>query len=278
MQRAFQQLVQEALDYAKGQPPHAWSFATAAEMEFFRASQARPINKRVQQPKAHETDPQMSPVDTAQAPPKITPVPSDRKKPVVSADTKPAEADKKEQPASKKTTSSEPRSDKQPPSEEMLHLLKKIAPALATSEQVPDDQTAKRISSAWKEKLTDANVLLIVLNPLPDTLELMKNLAKAVQKEFGSVKLMTGDRLEQEKRWDLFFQQNTFQLIIASAGIENYPGLLMHYRALPAQQAVFLGNIPLITLEAASVYKNSGEKKLELWRELQNLLSRKTYA
>jgi hypothetical protein len=158
------------------------------------------------------------------------------------------------------------------PSEEIAKTLRKIAPALHILDQVPDDHIAKQISSAWKEKLSGIDVVLIALNNLPDTIELMKNLAKAIQKDLGNVKLMSGDRLEQEKRWDPFFQTNAFRLIIASSGMEQYPELLKHYKALPAQQSAFLADVPLIVLEHPSAYTESPNKKINLWKSLCMML------
>lgn len=262
---AFQSLVQDALKLAKEQDPRAWVFGTPDEVHFFQACSRQ------------DCKPSKPPVQVAAKPisPVPTPVPIHRPPAAKQVQDAPAPKIHTSQPVeSKEAVAAAPKAQTDRPSEEMWKILKKIVPNISLSDQAPDDQIAKQVASAWKEKLPDTDVVLLVLNTLPDTVELMKNLAKAIQKDLGTVKLMTGDRLEQEKRWDLFFQKNTFRLILASPGIQQYPELLKHYRMLPAQQTAFLGNIPLVVLEPASSYKDSADKKLSLWKTLCLMLKR----
>lgn len=268
MNDSFQQLVREALDYARAQPPQAWIFASPEEVRFFQSCAEQHPHRP--EPKLAAA-PQKRPETARPSPPiqKTTP----EKRPVqespLPAEKFVKEANVRPEPLDKKTAEPSVR-----PSEEIVKTLRKIAPALIISDQVPDDHIAKKIASAWKEKLSGVDVVLLALNSLPDTIELMKNLAKAIQKDLGQVKLISGDRLEQEKRWDLFFQTNAFRLIIASPGMEQYPDLLKHYKALPAQQSAFLANTPLIVLEPASAYTDSPDKKISLWKNLCQMLKK----
>ncbi len=268
MNHSFQQLVRDALDYARAQPPQAWTFASIEEFQFFQSYAHRQGQK--QEPK-RAAEPQKGPetvlpfISVQKATPEKRPI-RDIHPPV-------------EQSVKETETRLEPFHNKPAvvsvkPSEEIAKTVRKIAPSLIISDQVSDDQNAKKIASNWKEKLIGIDVVLLALNNLPDTIELMKNLAKAIQKNLGPVKLMSGDRLEQEKRWDLFFQTNTFRLIIASPGMEHYPDLLKHYKALPAQQTAFLSNTPLIILEPASVYTDSPNQKIGLWKSLCQMLKK----
>ncbi|MBS0653635.1 MAG: hypothetical protein JSR39_08970 [Verrucomicrobia bacterium] len=268
MNDSFQQLVRDALDYARAQPPQAWTFASPEEVRFLQSCAQQPTRR---------TEPKLAPVAQKRPetprPPSPIPKAAPEKRPVQEAPIPEEkfvkEADVRSEPQHKKPVAASIK-----PSEEIVKTLRKIAPALIISDHIPDDQNAKKIASAWKEKLSGIDVVLLALNSLPDTIELMKNLAKAIQKDLGQVKLMSGERLEQEKRWDLFFQTNTFRLVIASPGMEQYPDLLKHYKALPAQQSAFLANTPLIVLEPASVYTDSPDKKISLWKSLCQTLKK----
>lgn len=294
MNDSFRQLVHDALEYARAQPQQNWFFASKQEVLFFQSSACKElVHPKQQSIEALPKSPgaALRPHISAQKPTQEPPLPiKELKTPV-----QPAEASvtpmilggskaattwsQKGDFAGKNslaTTSSGKKgaADLAKPPEEIAKVLRKIAPALPISDQIPDDRIAKEVSTAWKEKLPGIDVVLIVLNNHPDTIELMKNLAKAIQKDLGAVKLLSGDRLEQEKRWAPFFQTNSFRLVIASLGIEHYPELLKHYRALPSLQSAFLANIPLIVLEHPSAYTESSNKKISLWKSLCLMLKK----
>ncbi|MBS0605512.1 MAG: hypothetical protein KF898_05245 [Parachlamydiales bacterium] len=269
MNDSFRQLVHDALNYARAQPQQAWIFASAEEVQFFQScSRQHSARRELPQPTASKPIPVKTQIKEGVAKPQLEPKAS------LPSPSKETPAAAKESAISPQPALKMPAPPAIKPSEEIVKTLRKIAPALHISDQVPDDHTAKQISSAWKEKLSGIDVVLIALNNIPDTIELMKNLAKAIQKDLRNVKLMSGDRLEQEKRWDAFFQTNTFRLIIASSGMEQYPELLKHYKALPAQQSAFLADIPLIVLEHPSAYTESPNKKVSLWKSLCLMLKR----
>lgn len=249
MKDLFSSLIHDALSYARSQPPSECFFASPQEMQLFQHIKVKEDPPLLPSPSPLKIS--SKPISHPPLPKKPTPEPV----PEIKPEGEPSPL-KPIIPSHKK------------PSEEIVKILRKISPALALSDHTPDDFKAKKIRSAWKEKLTGIDVVLLALNESPDTIELMKNLAKAIQKDLGQVKLMTGDRLEQEKRWDLFFQTNSFRLAIASLGMQAYPELLKLYRAVPSQQTVFIAHTPLIVLEPGSVYKDSLEKKAALWKTI----------
>ncbi len=152
-------------------------------------------------------------------------------------------------------------------------MVQKIAPQYPLVDQVPDDLKAKRIANAWKEKIPDVEVILLACDIHNDTLELLKNLARAIDQNLAKCKVVAAERMEKEKRWDFFLEKNAFRLIIASSGIKELPGLMQHYRSNPASSQHFLGQIPLLLLAQASVYK-SLEHKAHLWKILCQMLKK----
>ncbi len=155
---------------------------------------------------------------------------------------------------------------KQDPSP-MKKILQKAAPAIKIIEQVPDDAEAKRIAEGWKEKVNDAEVILLLCDTTSDTIDFLKGLAKGIDQHLAKTKILAAERLEREKRWDIFLNKNTFRLIIASEGMEKLPELMRFYNAES------LGKFPLLTLSPASVYKALEHKAL-LWKKLCQMLKK----
>lgn len=149
--------------------------------------------------------------------------------------------------------------------------LQKIAPAIRLTDQVADDSAAKRIASAYKEKVPEAEVVLLVCDPAIETMEFFKTLAKAIDGQLAKAKILSADRIEREKRWDLFLEANSFRLIIASEGCQKYPELMRFYRANPPQ--FFLSKVPFLPLSAAASYQ-ALEKKALLWKTLCQMLKK----
>jgi hypothetical protein len=151
--------------------------------------------------------------------------------------------------------------------------LQKIAPSLKLNDQIPDDAEAKRVANAWKEKIVDVDIVMLTCDPSSETLDFLKGLAKAIDQHLAKVKIIMADRLEREKRWDLFLEKNSFRLIIASDGIQKLPELMRFYKAVPAHSQFFLNQTPLLILSPALVYKSLEHKAL-LWKTLCQMLKK----
>lgn len=157
---------------------------------------------------------------------------------------------------------------KQDPSP-MKKMLQKAAPAVKIIEQVPDDTEAKRIAEGWKEKVTDAEVVLLLCDTASDTVDFLKGLAKGVDQHLAKTKILTAERLEREKRWDIFLNKNAFRLIIASDGMQKLPELMRFYNS----ETGCLGKIPVVALSSAAIYKVLEQKAL-LWKTLCQMLKK----
>lgn len=145
--------------------------------------------------------------------------------------------------------------------------LQKIAPQLRLVDQIPSDLQAKRIANAWREKWPAVEVVLLACETQTETLDFLKNLARAIDQHLAKCKVMIADRLEQEKGWDFFLEKNSVRLILASSGIKRFPHLMHRTRFHPANSEPFLGHIPLLILSPVSIYK-SLEQKAHLWKTL----------
>jgi hypothetical protein len=134
-------------------------------------------------------------------------------------------------------------------------------------DEVPDDATAKRVANSWKEKISDADVILLACERDAETLEFLKSLGKAIDQNLAKAKILPAEKMEAENRWDLFLQKNQFRLIIASDGMRGMPRLMRFYRETPATAEYFLDKTPLLPLSSASLYKSIEHKAL-LWKTL----------
>ncbi len=141
-----------------------------------------------------------------------------------------------------------------PPSSTMKQLLQKVAPAIKLTDHVPDDAEAKRIASAWKEKAPDAEVLLLACDSDGETLEFLKGLARAIDQHLAKAKILKAEKVVLEK--------DAYKLIIASAGVQQFPELMRFYKSYP-----------FVILSPAQAYQDTDEKA-SLWKTLCRLLQK----
>ena len=230
-------------------------FASVEEKEFFRSYTKTPAPLKQDVLPALPMRPLPKPV--------VMEKPQPKKEPLVSETSTPPP--KKEQPRS-----APPVSDNY---EGIKSTLNRIAPHLALVDEVPDDAQAKKLASAWKEKIPDVEVILLACQTDNDTLDLLKSLGKAIDQHLGRAKILPAEKLEKENRWDLFLQKNPFRLIVASDGLKQLPQLMRFYHAVPAQSQAFLDKIPLLELSSATFYK-AIENKAHLWKLLCHILKK----
>ena len=152
--------------------------------------------------------------------------------------------------------------------------IQRLIPSLHHIEHIPEDSVAKRVMSGWREYLSEAEIVVLAADTDPATLELLKNLAKAIDQKLGKVKAFSVERLEREKRWDLFLEKNTLKLIIASEGFSRLKDAMSYVKALPASSTALLGNVPLIILSPTVLYTEAPKAKSLLWGQISQILQR----
>jgi hypothetical protein len=150
------------------------------------------------------------------------------------------------------------------PQSPIKQMLQKAAPGVKIMEQVPDDSEAKRVAESWREKVSDAEAVLLLCDTDAETVDFLKGLAKAVDQHLAKTKIIAAERLEREKRWDIFLK-NSFRFIIATEGSQKLSELMRFYKQSDGQ--MYLDKTPLLILSSASVYK-SLEHKAQLWKRL----------
>lgn len=144
-------------------------------------------------------------------------------------------------------------------------LLQKCAPSVRLRETTLDDAMATRLMQAWQEYVGEIDVVLLAASQDKETIELIKNLAKTLaQKQGQRVKALSAERLEREKRWDLFLSKNRPKLLIASAKLTQMQNAMSFYKQNTATGEASLGGIPLLVLSGS--YEK--QEKIALWNTL----------
>lgn len=156
---------------------------------------------------------------------------------------------------------------------EIEQLLEKIAPSVRLRKTLLDDTAATRIMQAWQEYVGEVDVILLAASRDKETLELIKSLAKNIeQKKGASAKALLAERIEQEKKWDLFLSKNQPKLLMASQGLMQMQNAMSTYKKNSATGQTFLGPLPLLVLSTPSLYAESVQEKITLWNTLCHLI------
>jgi hypothetical protein len=143
-------------------------------------------------------------------------------------------------------------------------LLQKCAPSVRLRETTVDDAAATRLMQAWQEYVGEVDVILLAASQKKEIVELIKNLAKTLaQKKGQRVKALSAERLEREKRWDLFLSKNRPKLLIASAELLQMQNAMSFYKQNTATGEASLEGIPLLVLSEPATYAK--QEKIALW-------------
>jgi hypothetical protein len=159
------------------------------------------------------------------------------------------------------------------PSKGFKEIVARLAPQLKIQEEIPDDAAAQRAAARWQEPAPAAPVVILSFGHSGAQLSFLKQLARAIDTRLLPTKIIDGQRLEREKKWDLFLADPGLKWILApEQELANFPALLCLYRELPATSERFLGNTPLLLLPPAARFLQHPEEKRALWNTLCRLL------
>lgn len=150
------------------------------------------------------------------------------------------------------------------PMDEWRRAFARTFPTVATVDRPPDDARAIEIASRWKRHLLSASVLILYFGEKGEDLEYLKNLAKAIHNQVKPTKILDALSLEKEKKWELTFQLNKLELIIADEkSLFNMPELKRFYLAPTSVSSPLIANTPLILLNP-----EIKQDKAALWKKI----------
>jgi len=176
--------------------------------------------------------------------------------------------------ALQKKESTPPPAEKQqikqvPPPSKIRSILQQIAPSLLLKEAPPEDREATQRAHAYKE---GGMILLLACDTDEETLTLLKNLSKSLRQQLAPVKIIAAEKIESEKRWELFLTESHARLLIASHGLTRFAEAKSFYTQ-DASNHCFLKKTPLILLETPPFYANNPKEKILLWKRLCRFLN-----
>ena len=152
--------------------------------------------------------------------------------------------------------------------EEWRRALARNFPTVVYVETPPDDARAKEVASRWKKHVVSANALILSFGEKDEELLLLKNLAKAIHTQLKPTKILDALSLEKEKKWELIFQLNAFELIIAEeSSFFKLLEIKDFYQPATSVSDPLLANTPLILLNP-EIKKD----KAALWKKICHIL------
>ena len=153
-------------------------------------------------------------------------------------------------------------------------VLLELAPNLYTEEAVPDDAVAQKKRFAWKEKRLASEVTLLSFESHSRAHLFLQNLATAIDARLRPARITLATLLENENRWDLFFESSALKHLIAfPIPFGQFPNLLKYYKENPQAKQKFLHTTPLFLLHPFSDYQTNPLLKKDLWSTLCTQLS-----
>jgi hypothetical protein len=161
--------------------------------------------------------------------------------------------------------------DPPPPSDclEFKKIFTEYFPHYPLIDQIPTDQIAKKMKSMWKTNLNLFPILILSFTEKEKELQFLKNLAQAITLHFAPAQVISGIKIEQEKKWDQWLKKSDRRLVMASDhGFYLMPELMKSYQEGPRQGKYSLNQIPLLLLSDVSLYLSQPQLKPLLWRAI----------
>lgn len=142
-------------------------------------------------------------------------------------------------------------------------------PHLQIYETIPDDTVARKLKNAWQKDQTIPPVLILTFIQDEQHLIFLKNIAKAISLCHTPARVISGLKIEAEKKWDKLVESSGVKLIIScDYGFFLQPGLKQYYREEPQQGKHFIGNISLLLLSDLNLYLEQPQLKPLLWQAI----------
>lgn len=161
-----------------------------------------------------------------------------------------------------------------PSHQEFKQWMKEHHPHFPLIEKPPSDHLAKKMKNAWQKELSLAPIVILAFNEQEKSLVFLKNIAQAITRHFAPAQVLSGLKIEQEKKWDALLKTPELRLVIASDyGLYLLPDLMKHYKESSHQDSKhYLDKTPLLLLSDLSLYLKEPQLKSLLWRAICNEL------
>ena len=158
---------------------------------------------------------------------------------------------------------------KKAPSSLFRPIFAKIAPHIATIDEIPKDTLAKQIATRWKTRNLAHPISVISYSESPPHKLFLSEISSALNIYFAPAQLIEAETIEAEKQWEFFLATKDLKLIvICDATLWQLHNLRKFYKEIPAQGVRKLDNIPVFLLPDLSLYLKDPKLKRSLWKTL----------
>ncbi len=153
------------------------------------------------------------------------------------------------------------------------HSIKELIntkfPDLLIHEAIPDDAMARKLKNGWQKENTIPQVMILTFNQDESQISFLKNIAKAITLCLAPARVISGLKIEAEKKWDKLVEAQGVKLIIAcDYAFFLQPSLKPHFKEDPKQGKHSLGSIPLLLLSDLNLYLQQPQLKPLLWQAI----------
>lgn len=140
-------------------------------------------------------------------------------------------------------------------------------------EKFPSQQIVDAILPVAEKKETSLEVVIIAFNESTEQLQLLTNMAKAIQERLKiNAAVLSASKLEEEQ-WEELFNSKSLRLAIAcSHGIHAHPKATQLYREAPKKAKFHLGKVSLLPLPDIALYLKEPKLKSGLWNDICGML------
>ncbi|MBA3603399.1 MAG: hypothetical protein H0W50_07115 [Parachlamydiaceae bacterium] len=154
---------------------------------------------------------------------------------------------------------------------EMRTFFKEKLPNVVLTETIADDNEAKALALRWKAP--PAEIVILSFSDHAPEKAFLTNLSFTLNQCFGSAKLISAAKIEEEKGWDQLLKTKNLRLVIASHNsLHALPELMKFYHE-EATGKHKLGRTQLFLLSDLSLYMQQPSLKASLWRALVQQVS-----
>ncbi len=162
---------------------------------------------------------------------------------------------------------------KTPPSRSFEGIEKQVQtlfPSFTLLKDTPEDHISYYKDARKKERLLQADTLLLDFQESPQETLFLENVRQAITLYFGPA--MRVPVKDWDSKWAMVFEDLQAKLIVAPPSLKKHAPLLPWYRENPSSMEFFLGSCRLLITQPLSSYFHHPLHKKVLWQSLCKLL------
>lgn len=168
-----------------------------------------------------------------------------------------------------------------PPSAEAVDLseIRKILtqkhPSIHFLDAIPSDSEAKKKAKLWEQEQL-SQIIILMFNEGLKHKHFLENLCMAVEVYGWNIKIVNGEDVEKNKKWETVLNSKKLKLVLATnKDIERFVNLKKLYREpIESGKPCTLAGTPVLLIAEPAAYVSEPQLKPMLWKDLKELLAK----